>query len=181
MSSLRLRAVFSSIRPEFRSASIAICLPGIASSLNRAATSETLSAPFVMTMNCTRTRMKNTTKPTTMFPERTKFPNVEITFPAEPPLVRISLVAETLSASRNSVATRSTEGKTENWSAFLIYMVSRSTTSDSVIFKISIMSSRKGGTGMMMRAMTRRTNRDATLFRNFNGSPPPFLSDKPTP
>jgi chemotaxis protein MotB len=39
------------ISPEFRSASIAICLPGIASNVNRAATSEMRDEPFVITTN----------------------------------------------------------------------------------------------------------------------------------
>ena len=38
------------MRPALRSASIAICLPGIASRVKRAATSATRPAPFVMTM-----------------------------------------------------------------------------------------------------------------------------------
>ena len=41
--------------PVFKSASIAICFPGIASSVNLAATSATRSAPFVMTRNCINT------------------------------------------------------------------------------------------------------------------------------
>ena len=45
------RACSSVIRPALRSASIAICLPGIASSVKRAPTSATRPAPFVTTTN----------------------------------------------------------------------------------------------------------------------------------
>ena len=55
------RASSSSMRPALRSASMAICLPGIASRVKRAATSVTRSAPLVMTMNWMTTRMRKTT------------------------------------------------------------------------------------------------------------------------
>ncbi|EXI76711.1 MAG: hypothetical protein AW07_00110 [Candidatus Accumulibacter sp. SK-11] len=60
----RLRASSSPIKPALRSASIAICLPGIASRVKRAATSATLPAPLVMTMKLMITRIVNTTSPT---------------------------------------------------------------------------------------------------------------------
>ena len=44
-------ASLSLIAPVLRSASIAICLPGMASSVNRAVTSATLSVPLLITMN----------------------------------------------------------------------------------------------------------------------------------
>jgi hypothetical protein len=44
---------------------MAICLPGIESKVKRAATSEIRSAPLVMTMKLTTTRMRKTTAPTT--------------------------------------------------------------------------------------------------------------------
>ncbi len=47
----RSRASRSSMSPAFRSASIAICRPGIASNVNRAVTSEMRTAPWLMTMN----------------------------------------------------------------------------------------------------------------------------------
>ena len=49
--SLLILAVGSSISPELKSASIAICFPGIASSVNLAETSATRSEPFVITKN----------------------------------------------------------------------------------------------------------------------------------
>ena len=49
--SLLILAVGSSISPELKSASIAICFPGIASRVNLAETSATRSEPFVITKN----------------------------------------------------------------------------------------------------------------------------------
>ena len=54
-----------SISPAFRSASMAICLPGMASRVNRAATSAMRPAPLVMTTNLMTTRIRKTTAPTT--------------------------------------------------------------------------------------------------------------------
>ncbi len=51
--------------PRLRSASMAICLPGMASRVKRAATSATRSAPLVMTTNWMTTRIRKTTRPTT--------------------------------------------------------------------------------------------------------------------
>jgi hypothetical protein len=60
-------ASVESIRPPFRSASIAICLPGIASSTKRAETSLMRPEPFVMTTNWMMIRIRNTTRPTVRF------------------------------------------------------------------------------------------------------------------
>ena len=62
--SLRSFASTSSIIPALRSASIAICLPGIASNVNRAATSATLPEPFVITIKFIITRIVKTITPT---------------------------------------------------------------------------------------------------------------------
>ena len=59
-----------------------ICLPGMASSVNRAATSATRSAPLVMTMNCTRVMIRKMTAPTTKLPCTTNLPNARMTSPA---------------------------------------------------------------------------------------------------
>jgi hypothetical protein len=72
----RRRASSLSIRPERRSESIDNCLPGIASSVNRADTSATRSAPLAMTMNCATVMIRNTTRPTMMLPPATKLPKV---------------------------------------------------------------------------------------------------------
>jgi hypothetical protein len=51
--------------PALRSASMAICRPGIASSVNRAVTSEMRTAPWLMTMNWMAMSTRKTTMPTT--------------------------------------------------------------------------------------------------------------------
>ena len=98
--------------PALRSASIAICLPGIASRVNRAATSATRPEPFVITTNWITTRIRNTTIPTTRLPPTTKLPKESTTDPASA-WSRISLDVETFRASRNNVVIRSNDGKTE--------------------------------------------------------------------
>jgi hypothetical protein len=75
----RMRASFSSIRPDDRSASIAICLPGIASRVNRAATSAIRPEPLVMTTKFTITRIAKTIRPMTKLPPMISFPNAWIT------------------------------------------------------------------------------------------------------
>jgi len=82
----------------------------MASSVNLAATSATLSAPRVMTMKFTRVITMNMIKPTTRSFPPTNLPNPSITPPASPfPIM--SRVVLTLSASLNSVVTTSREGK----------------------------------------------------------------------
>ena len=103
----------SSIRPEFRSASIAICLPGIASRVNRAPTSATRAAPLVTTVSWITIRIANTTRPMISELPITMCPNASITCPAKPSR-STSRVALTFSASRNSVATSTTVGNTAN-------------------------------------------------------------------
>ncbi len=64
ISSRRAFAVSWSIMPAERSASMAICLPGRASRVKRAITSETRPAPFVTTMKLMIIKMPKTMKPT---------------------------------------------------------------------------------------------------------------------
>ena len=98
--------------PAFRSASIAICLPGIASRVKRAATSATRPAPFVITMNWITIKIVKMTRPTMTEPPTTKLPKLSMTLPAYP-WSRISRVTDTLSASRNNVAIKRYDGKIE--------------------------------------------------------------------
>ena len=109
----RRRASSLSMSPERRSESIDICLPGMASSEKRAATSATRSEPLAMTMNCTTVMMRNTTSPTTRLPPATMWPKVWMMWPASP-CSRIMRVVAIDSASRNSVLISSTLGNTEN-------------------------------------------------------------------
>ncbi len=76
------RASFSSIRPALRSASMAICLPGMASSVNRAPTSAMRVAPLVITTKFTVIRMTNTIVPMTKSPLITKLAKPAMTWPA---------------------------------------------------------------------------------------------------
>jgi hypothetical protein len=64
--SRRLFASASVIAPVFRSASIAICLPGIASKVNLAVTSATLSEPLLITINWIRIKIMNIITPITI-------------------------------------------------------------------------------------------------------------------
>jgi hypothetical protein len=63
------------MRPADRSASIAICLPGMASRVKRAATSAMRPEPFVMTTKFTITRIVKTIAPMMKLPCITKLPN----------------------------------------------------------------------------------------------------------
>ena len=70
------------MRPAFRSASTANCLPGILSNANLAATSETLPAPCVTTIKLTINKIKKIIIPTTKLPPTTNSPTECITLPA---------------------------------------------------------------------------------------------------
>ena len=78
----RRRASFSSMTPALRSESMAICFPGIASRVKRAATSEIRVAPLLTTINCTITRMRKMMTPTKSESPATKLPNAAMTCPA---------------------------------------------------------------------------------------------------
>ncbi len=102
--------------PLLRSASIAICLPGIASRVKRALTSDTRPAPLVTTTKLMMTRIANTTRPTAVLPPTTKSPKASMTRPAACvpswPFISTTRVEATLSVSLSSVAISSTLGNT---------------------------------------------------------------------
>ena len=100
--SRRSFACWSVIAPVFKSASIAICLPGIASSVNLAVTSDTRSEPLLITRNWTIINMIKTIMPTTGSPLPTNSPNWVTTAPGSP-VVRISFVDDTFRDMRNVV------------------------------------------------------------------------------
>ena len=120
MRSRRTRAWASVMLPALRSASMAICLPGMASKVNRAATSLMRVAPLVMTMNWTMTRIRKMTMPTKSEEPATKSPKAMMTWPATPAAssgvlasaVRMRRVEATLRTRRKSVVASSSEGKT---------------------------------------------------------------------
>ena len=61
---------------------MAICLPGMESRVNRAATSAIRPEPLVMTTKFTTTRMMKTMTPIAKLPPIINSPNVSITLPA---------------------------------------------------------------------------------------------------
>ncbi len=101
---------------------MAICFPGIASSVNRAATSLIRVAPLVITTNCTMTMIVKMMMPTITEDPATKVPKTSITLPAMymadsgvgESALRISRVDATFRTSRKSVAPSSSAGKTLN-------------------------------------------------------------------
>ena len=113
---------------------MAICLPGMASRVKRAATSETRLEPLVMTVKFTMRRMRKMTRPTTRLPPTAKRPKVSIMWPAapgpSPPWSRMRRVVATLRASRKSVMMRSSEGKTEKSTALVSPRATRSMTTE---------------------------------------------------
>ena len=113
--------------PARTSASMLICLPGIASSAKRAATSATRSEPFAMTMNWTIAMMRNTTPPTTTLLPTISRPKVSMMWPALA-CSRISLVDAMLSDSRNRVVNSSSDGKVDSDSGEGTYIATMSST-----------------------------------------------------
>jgi hypothetical protein len=85
--------------------------------------------------------------PTTIFPLVTNVPKTLTTSPASARL-RLSLVVATLSDKRNKVIVRSSEGKTENSSASLVYMDTRSITIARHRLNESMISIKKVGIGI---------------------------------
>ena len=89
-----------------------ICFPGIPSREKRAATSATLSDPFVITMNCTTVTIEKITKPTARLSPMTNWPNVVIILPASAS-TKISRLVLIDKARRNNVVINKTEGNVE--------------------------------------------------------------------
>ena len=152
-SSVRRRACasLSSMRPAPRSASIAICLPGIASSEKRAETSAIRVEPLVMTMKLITTRIAKITMPMTKLPATMKREKPSITPPAAPdpvwPCERISRVEATFSDSRRSVTTSSSVGKALNSSGVRIQSATISTRTETDSESARPRSSSTGGSG----------------------------------
>ena len=134
-SSRFLVASSGDIKPALKSASIVICLPGIASNANLAATSAIRSAPFVITINCTTVIIKKITPPTTMLPPVTNVPNASITSPASP-FARINLVDAIERTSLNIVPNNIIDGNAANSRVFCTYKAIIKSTIPRVIFKL---------------------------------------------
>ena len=151
--SRRARAASPVIMPARRSASMLICLPGSASSVNRAPTSATRSEPLAMTMNWTIVMMMNTTKPTTMLPPTTRLPKASITWPASA-VSRMTLVDAMFSARRNMVVNSSSVGKVESSTTLGTYITTISSSALIIRFTASSVSISISGTGTMISAST---------------------------
>ena len=146
---------------------MAICFPGMASRVNLAETSAIRSAPLVMTMNWTTTMIIKTMNPTMALPPRTKVPKVSMTFPAWPPLDRISRVEEMFRARRIRVVISSMEGKMEKSSGPPMNMVVSRMVREMAMLKINIKSRMKAGKGMIIRAIIITTNSTTTFLNIF--------------
>ena len=146
ISARRFFAISSPIKPAFKSASIAICLPGIASSVNRAVTSDTRSEPLLITTNCTISKITKMIVPMTISFPPTNCPNVRTTFPGSP-LFKIKRVEDTFSEIRKIVVNNSSVGKNDISSTSCTNRQLNRITSATDILKISNMSNRKEGIG----------------------------------
>ncbi len=150
-SARRLRASSSPIRPALRSASIAICLPGMASRVKRAPTSAIRPAPLVMTMKLMIVRMMKTMIPTAKFPPTRKWPKASITLPAASgpvcPCSSTTRVEATFSDRRSSVANSSTAGNAAKSSGLRVNMATSRIITDNAMLKVNSRSSRNVGRG----------------------------------
>ena len=155
----------SSIRPAFRSASIAICLPGIASSVKRAPTSATRPAPFVTTTNWMTIRIRKTTRPTTSCRRRRTRRTASMTgLPRRRRSSRISRVVEaTLSARRNSVASSSRVGNDRELERLAEHRRPPSISTASAMLNVSRTSSSGGGSGTTIIITTITTESAASM------------------
>ncbi len=150
------------ISPALRSASIAICLPGIASSVKRAPTSATRPAPLVTTTNWITIRIRKITRPTITLPPTTNSPNAFTTLPASP-VVRISRVTETLIASRNIVVSSSRLGNEAKSSALPRYIVAATIVSAAEMLIVISRSSTAAGSGTTSIVTTSTTATAASM------------------
>ncbi len=138
---------------------MAICFPGMASRVKRAATSLTRIAPRVMTTNWITTRIANRITPTVSDPLVTNSLKAQMTFPAarracsivapSPPAVRIRRVEATFSTSRPSVASSSSEGNTLRSSGREAWITATRINADTARFPASSTSMIGAGSGTM--------------------------------
>ena len=137
--------------PAFKSASIAICLPGIPSSTKRAPTSAIRPAPLVITIKLMITRMINTTIPMAKLPPTRKWPKASTTFPAAAapvcPSIRMIRVEATFSARRSKVVNSRMVGNAANSRVRWVNIATSSTIIDSAMLKVKSRSRTKAGSG----------------------------------
>ncbi len=138
----------------------------MASKVNLAATSEILSAPFVITRKFTSIIIRNIINPTTGLSLATNLPKPSITFPALPS-ARINLVVDTFKESLNTVAKTRKEGNMDNCSASFKYIVFNRIIADNIILIERRMSSIKSGIGKMNISITATIIIGTDTFLNF--------------
>ena len=151
----RSLACSSVIAPVFKSASIAICLPGMASNVKRAVTSDTRSEPLLITINCTMIKIKNTIPPTIRFPPPTNSPNAWTTLPASP-FSRIFLVDPTFNEIRNNVVISSNVGKLDIFNASVENSALNNINNAIARFSIIKISSKNNGIGIIKKMIGTR-------------------------
>ena len=134
--------------PVFRSASIAICLPGMASSVKRAVTSDTRSEPLLITIIWININTTKMITPTIRLPPPTKSPNVATTLPAYP-FNRILRVDPTFRDRRNSVVISRIVGNADICNASLENSAVKRMISARLIFNRIKKSSKSVGIGMI--------------------------------
>ena len=81
--------------------------------------------------------------------------------------IRSYYVEEMLSDNLNKVVTSSNDGKTENCNASFIYIVVSRIISDNPMLIISIKSSKKVGSGIIINNIIIIINNDTALLKNF--------------
>ena len=172
-----------SISPAFRSASIAICLPGMASRVKRAATSAMRPEPLVMTMKFTITRMAKTMMPMTKLPAMTNWPNASMTWPAALvpawPFDRMRRVEARLRASRSMVAISSTVGKIVNSSGAEMNSDTIRIRTDRMIEAARKRSSRNAGSGTIRIVRIVKTPMASAISPRFIISTAPAMPELP--
>ena len=133
---------------------MAICLPGRASRVKRAVTSEMRSPPLVMTMKLMIIRITKTIRPTMKLPPITTWPKASITLPAAPvpvwPSSSTTRVEATFRVRRSSVVTRITVGSSEKSSGLFDDTLTSSTRMATTMLKVNRASSTSGGSGRMI-------------------------------
>ena len=166
-------ASLSVMAPVLRSASIAICLPGIASSVNLAVTSDTRSEPLLITTNWTINKIMNTMAPITISLPAMNAPNALTTSPGLP-FFKISLVDDTLRAILKIVVNKSIVGNACISNTSLAYKDVNKIINASAILIASIKSSKPEGT-VTKRATIAASKYTPTIISVFFMSVSPFV------
>ena len=149
------------MRPALRSASMAICLPGMESRAKRAETSATRPEPLVTTTKLMMVMRMKITTPTVKLPPIRNLPKASITLPAasvpEWPSNNTMRVVATLSDRRMSVVTSKRVGKDTKSLKFLMFRAAISTRMAMPMLSVNSMSKSSAGRGTSIMARMSRT------------------------